>query len=126
MERFEMDWATARIVSSYAGHLRSEARKNNELPADPHYDYLKTNSTKRRKDAPRGSRLGLAKSQANATNNEGQEPGLSGAGPSSLPNVNTNSDEEMMDSPGLFGFNDPSDDENESGVDDNPDLERQE
>ncbi|KAF9649490.1 hypothetical protein BDM02DRAFT_3186250 [Thelephora ganbajun] len=104
----------------------SVAQRNNELPGDPHYDYLKANSAKRRKDAPRGSRLGLPKRQADASNSESQDPGPPEAGPSSLPNVNTDADEEMMDSPNLFGFNDSSSDENDSSLDDDLDLERQE
>jgi DNA uptake protein ComE-like DNA-binding protein len=96
MERFDDDWATAKIASQFAAHLRNQARDSGELLADPHYTYLKNNSAKRRKDAPRGTR---------------PYPEPSEAGPSSLPNINTAEDEEMMDKPGLFGFDDPSDDE---------------
>jgi len=113
MERFYDDWTTARIASEYAGNLWALARKNNELPADPRYDYLKVNSAKRRGDAPRGTHPGFAKGQDQA--DEGQGPGPSGAGPPSLPDINTNADEEMMDVPGLFGLRNPSDDENEPG-----------
>ena len=128
MARFDGDWATARIASQYAAHLHAEARKNKDLPQDPHYNYLKANSVKRRKDAPRGVRPGLAKGQgqANTSGNEGQDPGPLGAGPSSLPNINTSADEEMMDTPELFGFKNPSDDENESGLDKDLDLEEHE
>ena len=126
MERFEADWATGKIASEYAGHLRAEARRNNELPVDPHYSYLKANSAKRRRDAPRGVRPGVAKGQTDSGNSEREDPGPSGAGPSSLPNINTDADEEMMDLPGLFGFNDPSDDENNPGIDDDLDFEEQE
>lgn len=117
MARFDIDWATGKIASQYAGHLRSTARSNNELAADTHYSYLKANSAKRRKDAPRGARLGLANGQADA-NDERQDPGPSEAGPSSLPNVNNDIDEMLMDdSPGLFGSNNLSDDEDEGDED---------
>lgn len=124
MARFDEDWATSLIGSQYATHLRSDARKNHELKPDPHYDYLKANSAKRRPGAPRGRRLGLPKSkgQTSTDNSEEQEPGPSGAGPSSQPNVNTATDEEKMDAPGMFGTN-PSDDESTSGLDDDPDFE---
>ncbi|KAF9642818.1 hypothetical protein BDM02DRAFT_3192630 [Thelephora ganbajun] len=115
-----MDWAMAKITSQYAGHLRAIAWRNNELPRDPHYNYLKANSAKWHKDAPQGSCLGLTECQADVSNGESQDPDPS------LPNVNTDADEEMMDSPGLFGFNNPSSDENESGIDDDLDLEGQE
>ena len=114
MERFEDDWATAQIASNFSAHLRSSARKNGELPADPRYNYLKANSAKRSKDAPRGTRPGLAKSR-NTGNSEGQDPGPSRAVPS-FPNVNTTADKDMMNAPGLFGLKDPSDDEGEAGV----------
>ena len=124
MEQFDEDWATSKIVSQYAGHLRAEARSNSELPADPRYDYLKANSAKRRKDAPRGVRPGLAKrqGQVDANNSEGRDPGPSRAGPS-LPNINNAADEDMMDAPGLFGPTKPSDDEDEPDVDNDPDSE---
>lgn len=125
MARFEGDWATARIASSYAAHLRSDARKHKELDPDPRYVYLKANSAKRRPDARRGARPGLAKSQGRAdTDNHGGQGSV--AGPSSSPNVNTAGDEEVMNRPGLFGSGDPSDDENESSLDEDPDFEKHE
>ena len=122
MARFDGDWATAKIASEYAQHLRSDARKNGELAPDPRYDYLKANSAKRRPGAPRGRRPGLIEGQGQVDDGEAQDPGPSEAGPSSLPNVNTMADEEMMDRPGLFGSTNPSDDENGSDLDDDPDL----
>ena len=124
MCRFDQDWATAEIARAYSSHLRSEARKNDELPPDSRYNYLKANSAKRSPDAPRGTRPGLSerRGQANASNNEEQDPGSSGAGPSSQPDVNTTNDEEMMDAPGLFGSRPPSDDEDGSDLDDDPDF----
>jgi hypothetical protein len=47
-------------------------------------------------------------------------------GPSSLPNINTSAEEEMMDTPELFGFKISSDDENESGLDKDLDLKEHE
>ena len=61
-----------------------------------------------------GSHQG-SQGQANASGNEGQDPGPSGVGPSSLPNINTSANEEMMDMLELFGFKNPLDDEGESG-----------
>ena len=123
MERFVGDWATARIASMYAGHLRASARTDGELPTDPHYTYLKANAAKRRKDAPRGIRPGLAKGrgEANTGNGERQDSGPLGAGPSSLQGINTTADVEMMDEPSLFGFQNPSDDEGEPSGNDDPD-----
>lgn len=117
MERFEDDWATIKIASKYSAHLRSSARKNDELPADPRYSYLAANSAKRSKDAPRGTRPGLARGQGHAdTNNgEGQGPGPSRVAPT-FPNINTTADEDMMNAPGLFGLRDMSDDEDDSSV----------
>ena len=124
MRRFDDDWATAKIASGYASHLRSVARENHELKADPRYDYLKLNSAKRRPGARRGVRPGLSKrkNQAGTDNVEVQDPGPSGAGPSSLSNVNTTADEELMDERGMFGSTDPSEDEGGSDLDDNPDF----
>ena len=123
MGRFIGDWATARIASEYAGHLRASARMNGELPVDPRYGYLKDNAGKRRKDAPRGIRPGLAKGQgeASTSNGGGRNPGPSGAGPSSLQGINTVADVDMMDEPSLFGFKNLSDDEGESSSNDNLD-----
>ena len=45
MERFVGDWATAKIASTYAGHLRASARTDGELPTDPRYTYLKANAS---------------------------------------------------------------------------------
>ena len=123
MARFEADWATARLVSQYAAHLHSEAWKHGELAPDPHYNYLKTNSTKRHKDAPRGVRLGLVKgnAQTGASDDEEEDPGplTQRAGPS----TNTIEDEEMMDAPELFGLPPSvSDGEDESGCDGSQDL----
>jgi len=120
MSRFEEDWATARIASEYAGHLRSKARGRAELEPDPHYNYLKDNSAKRPKGARRGVRPGVSKAHRQTD----QVPGPSGAGPSEGPNVNTASDEDMMEAPGLYGSRGPSDDEGTSGLDDDPDFER--
>lgn len=125
MARFEADWATTRLVSQYAAHLRSEARKHGELAPDPRYSYLKNNSAKRRKDAPRGARPGLVKgnTRTGACDDEEEDSGPSRAGPS----INTIEDEEMMDSPELFGIPpSPSDDENESGSDGSRNLGRHE
>jgi hypothetical protein len=128
MARFEGDWATAKIASEYASHLRSDARKNGELDSNTHYDYLKANSAKRRPGARRGTQPGLAggRGQLDIDNGEVQNPGPSGAGPFSLPNPNTTADESMMDEPGLFGSGDPSDDEDGSGLDEDPDFQRHE
>ena len=125
MSRFDDDWATAEIARGYASHLRSEARKNDELPPDPRYDYLTANSAKRSPNAPRGTRPGLSKhkGQAGVNDNEGQDPGSSGAGPSSRPGVGATTDEEMMNAPGLFGSRPPSDDQDESDLNDDPDFE---
>ena len=125
MERFEEDWATSRIVREYAGHLRAKARKHHELEPDPHYNYLKANSAKRRKDAPRGVRPGVAKAkgQANTDSSTVQDPGPSRAGPSSEPIINTASDEDAMDAPGLYGSRNSSDREDESDLEDDPDFE---
>ena len=125
MGRFHSDWATAEIARKYCAHLRSEARKNGELPADPRYGYLKTNSAKRHPNARRGTRPGLAKGQDhdNASDDERQDPSSSpGAGPSSLPNINSVADEEMMDGPGWFGSVPPSDNEDGSDLDDDLDF----
>lgn len=124
MNRFEGDWATARIVSQYASHLRSQARGRGELKADPRYGYLKDNSAKRRKDAPRGVCLGLAKARGRTDTNgsTSEDPGPSGTG-SSEPNINTTSNEELMDALGLYGSKNPSDNEDGSGLDDDPDFE---
>ena len=125
MQRLDDDWATAKISAQYGIHLRSEARKNNELLPDPRYTYLAANSAKRRKNAQRGLRPGFARDRdsTNTHNDDHQDSGPSEAGPSSLPNINTAADEDMMDVPGLFGFTQPSDDEEESGVDDGEDVE---
>lgn len=126
MARFEGDWATSKIAAGYAGHLRSNARRNKELAPDPHYTYLKANSAKRRPDAPRGTRPGVVqdRSRANSNNSEGWNHGPSGAGPSSLPNINTADDEETMNTTtGLFGSRNPSDNENESDLEEDPDFE---
>jgi hypothetical protein len=125
MARFDEDWATTKIASGYAKHLRSSARKKHQLPADPRYGYLKANSAKRRPDAPRGARPSFSKGQDQtaAGSNGGQDAGPSGARPSSFPDVNTAADEDVMNAPGLFGFNNPSDDENESDLDEDPDFE---
>ena len=124
MARFERDWATAKITCGYAAHLRSQARKNKELDPDHHYDYLKANSAKRRPDARRGTRPGLAKSsgRVGTNNDEGQDLGPSRAGPSSLQTMNTTPDEEIMNMPGMFGSKNPTDDENESDLDGDPDF----
>jgi hypothetical protein len=124
MARFEGDWATAKIASNYAGHLRAKARSRHELEEDHRYDYLKANSAKRHKDAPRGVRPGLAKPQGrtDTSSDTGQDPGPSRAGPSSEPNINTTNDEDAMDAPGLYGSRNPSDREDESGLDDDPDF----
>jgi len=119
MGRFEEDWATARIASDYAAHLRSKARERDELKPNPHYAYLKDNSAKRSKDAQRGVRPGVSKARRGTD----QVPGPSGAS-SSEPNLNTASDEDMMDAPGLYGSRAPSDDEGGSGLDDDPDFEK--
>ena len=127
MTRFDDDWATAEIARGYASHLRSEARKNDELPLDPRYNYLTANSAKRSPDAPRGTRPGLSKGRGQAdVNDEEQDPGSSGAGPSSQPGVGATTDEEMMNAPGLFGSRPPSDDEDKSDLDDDPDFEGRE
>ena len=125
MRRFDEDWATAEIARGYGAHLRSEARKNDELPPDPRYNYLKANSAKRSPHARRGTRPGLSKrrGQAGVSNDEGQDPSSSRAGPSSQPDVNATTDEEMMNMPGLFGSRPPSDDEQGSDLDDDPDFE---
>ena len=126
MARFEEDWATAEIAREYAAHLRAQARGRGELERDPKYNYLSANSAKRRKDAPRGVRPGLAKARARTDADSGmdQDPSPSRAGPSSEPTVNTAGDEEMMDAPGLFGSKDMSDDdEDESDLDSDPDFE---
>jgi hypothetical protein len=115
MGRFDMDWATAKIMSRYAAHLRSVAQKHNELPPDPHYAYLKANSAKRRKDAPRGVRPGTIGGQDHTDTS--QEPGPSSARRVSPSSINTARDEEMMDTPGLFGFGGLSDDEDDSDDD---------
>ena len=115
MERFPGDWATARMASEYAAHLHAAARKSGELPADPRYKYLKANAAKRRRDAPRGTRPGVAKVQGQASKR--QDPGSSRAVPSP-PDVNTTADEETMNDLSLFGFRHPSDNEDEIDTDD--------
>jgi len=110
MARFEEDWATARIVAGYAMHLWAEAQKNGELAPNTHYNYLKDNAAKRPLDAPWGRRPGLSKSRGQ-TDVGDNDAGSPEAGPSSLPNVNTTADEELMDTPGTFGSIPPSDDE---------------
>lgn len=119
MGRFDADWATSKIMSQYGVHLRREARKNKELPTNPRYAYLKANAAKRRKDAPRGVRPGIAKGQDQADMSHGSS--LSEAGSSSSSNINTARDVEMMDMPGLFGILDPSDDGDQSTDDDDDD-----
>lgn len=122
MERFDMDWASGKIMAEYATHLRREARHNGELPPDPRYAYLKVNSAKRRKDAPRGVRPGIAKDLDQAgPSNDDRDAGPSEAGPSSF-SVNTAQDEAMMDTPGLFGLEDPRN-EGKSGEDEDDDTE---
>lgn len=124
MARFKEDWATEKIASQYAAYLRSQARSRGELEPDPRYAYLKDNSAKRRKNAPRGVRPGIAKAQDQTGTNSsmGQDPGPSGAG-SLEPNINTASDEDMMGTSGLYGSRHPSDNEDESDLDDDPDFE---
>jgi len=102
MARFEEDWATARITAGYTMHLQAEAQKNGELAPNIHYDYLKDNTAKRPLDAPRGRRPGLSKSRGQ-TDVGDNDAGSPEAGPSSLPNINTTADEELMDAPGIFG-----------------------
>ena len=119
MERFDDDWATIEMAAQYGVHLRSDARKNGELPADHRFNYLAGNGAKRRKGARRGLRPA---SEFPRNQDDHQDSGPPEAGPSSLLNVNTDEDEEMMDTPGLFGFAQPSDDE-ESDVDDTEDDE---
>jgi hypothetical protein len=53
-----------------------------------------------------------------------QDPGPSRAGPSSEPNINTTSDEDAMDTPGLYGLRNSSDHEGESDLEDDPDFAR--
>ncbi|KAJ7063665.1 hypothetical protein C8F01DRAFT_86621 [Mycena amicta] len=54
LERFENDWPTEQLIRQYIKSLRTQARKQGILAADPKYGHLKANSAKRDKTKPRG------------------------------------------------------------------------
>ncbi|KAJ7063866.1 hypothetical protein C8F01DRAFT_1229478 [Mycena amicta] len=66
LERFENDWPTEQLIRQYIKSLRTQARKQGILAADPKYGHLKANSAKRDKTKPRG-RAGMVVKPKKAT-----------------------------------------------------------